>query len=181
MHLVGSLDGRVFEDRELTFSLGEGGEHSVPTGVEEALEKFKTGERSRLTLAPAYAFGAEGSVPFEIPANATVQYEVKLKSFEKVSRENGFYWRGSSVICANAQAKLFGFGDIIDTTTYGVLERTSSRLVPSVYRFQCSYESAAPRICMIMDLFRCLFRLLPEQSNALPSDKFSSLLLGCRV
>lgn len=82
--LVGSLDGRVFDERELTLTLGEGGdEQNVPPGVEEALEKFKTGERSRLTLAPQYAFGADGCEAFGVPGNATVQYEVKLKSFEK--------------------------------------------------------------------------------------------------
>ena len=74
----------MFDERELTFALGEGAEHGVCPGVEEALEKFKTGERSRLTLAAPYAFGASGHAEFGVPADATVQYEVKLTSFEKV-------------------------------------------------------------------------------------------------
>ena len=86
MSLSGSLDGRVFDERELTFALGEGSEHGICPGVEEALEKFKTGERSRLTLTAPYAFGAAGHAEFDVPPGATVQYEVKLKSFEKVGR-----------------------------------------------------------------------------------------------
>ncbi|XP_037070497.1 LOW QUALITY PROTEIN: peptidyl-prolyl cis-trans isomerase FKBP4-like [Pollicipes pollicipes] len=100
--LCGSLDGRVFDERELTFALGEGGEHSVCPGVEEALEKFKTGERSRLTLTPPYAFGAAGSAAFQVPADATVQYEVKLKSFEKAKERWEFDAAGKL-----EQAKLY--------------------------------------------------------------------------
>lgn len=100
--LSGSLDGRVFDVRELTFALGEGGEHGVCPGVEEALEKFKTGERSRLTLTAPYAFGAEGHAEFRVPPDAAVQYEVKLKSFEKAKERWEFDAAGKL-----EQAKLY--------------------------------------------------------------------------
>ena len=79
----------MFDERDLTFALGEGAEQGVCPGVEEALEKFKTGERSRLTLTAPYAFGADGHAEFGVPGDATVQYEVKLKSFEKVGDASG--------------------------------------------------------------------------------------------
>lgn len=39
----------------------------------------------RLVIRPDFAFGKEGSEKFEIPANATVEYTVKLKDFKKVN------------------------------------------------------------------------------------------------
>lgn len=74
----------MFEDRSVNFSLGEGSEVGVVEGVEIALEKFKTGEKSRLKLKPQHAFGEAGKAEFKIPSNAVVEYEVELKSFEKV-------------------------------------------------------------------------------------------------
>lgn len=65
--------------------MSEGLDINVIEGVEKALEKFKKGETSDLTIKPKYAFGAAGSSEFNIPPNATVQYTVTLKSFEKVS------------------------------------------------------------------------------------------------
>ncbi|XP_043196516.1 peptidyl-prolyl cis-trans isomerase FKBP4-like [Amphibalanus amphitrite] len=100
--LSGSLDGRVFDEREVTFVLGEGSEHGICPGVEEALEKFKTGERSRLTLTAPYAFGDDGHTEYGVLPGATVQYEVKLKSFEKAKERWEFDAAGKL-----EQAKLY--------------------------------------------------------------------------
>ncbi|KRT84338.1 hypothetical protein AMK59_1342, partial [Oryctes borbonicus] len=81
--LVGEYDNRIFDEREVSFSLGEGSDINIIEGVERALEKFKKGETSRLTIKPKYAFGINGYAEFGIPPNATVQYTVTLKSFEK--------------------------------------------------------------------------------------------------
>lgn len=82
---MGKYDNRIFDEREVSFSLGEGLDINIIEGVEKALEKFKKGETSQLTIKPKYAFGTTGSSEFNIPSNATVQYTVSLKSFEKVS------------------------------------------------------------------------------------------------
>lgn len=68
--------------------MGEGADLDIPESVEKALEKFLEGETSKLIIAPKYAFGAEGSVKWGIPPNATVEYTVTLKSFEKVAYFN---------------------------------------------------------------------------------------------
>ncbi|KAG0424766.1 hypothetical protein HPB47_028032 [Ixodes persulcatus] len=82
VHLLGRHEGRVFEDRELSFVIGEGSEHGIVRGVETGLQKFKKGEKSLLRIAPSFAFGAEGNSQLGVPPNANVEYEVTLKSFE---------------------------------------------------------------------------------------------------
>lgn len=46
---------------------------------------MKKGETSRIIIQSPYAFGADGNAAFGIPQNATVEYTVTLKTFEKVS------------------------------------------------------------------------------------------------
>lgn len=82
---MGSYEGKQFEDRSVTFNLGEGSEFGVIDGVERALEKFKKGEQSRVYIKPKYAFGSEGKPEWNIPPDATVEYVITLNSFEKVS------------------------------------------------------------------------------------------------
>ncbi|KAL1473605.1 hypothetical protein MTO96_021897 [Rhipicephalus appendiculatus] len=60
VHLKGLYENRVFEERDVEFVIGEGADH----GVIKA-----------------------GNAQFNIPPNATVEYEVTLKSFENV-KEN---------------------------------------------------------------------------------------------
>lgn len=52
VHVVGKVNGTVFDDREVQFPLGEGTEHNIPEGLERALERFKKGEKSTIKLAP---------------------------------------------------------------------------------------------------------------------------------
>jgi len=81
--LIGKHDGRVFDEREFQFELGEGSEHSIPSGIEKALQKFKKGEHSVIKLQPKYAFDEAGKPEFQIPPNAALEYDVTLTSFEK--------------------------------------------------------------------------------------------------
>lgn len=84
IHLKGEFEGRVFDERDVSFCLGEGSESKVPPGVEKALEKFVKGETSRLELKPQYGFGAAGNEEFGIPPNAHLSYTVTLKDFDQV-------------------------------------------------------------------------------------------------
>ncbi len=45
---------------------------------------MQNGEHCRLTIKSKYAFGAEGNKEFNIPPDSSVEYDVKLTSFEKV-------------------------------------------------------------------------------------------------
>ncbi|XP_050308146.1 FK506-binding protein 59 [Anthonomus grandis grandis] len=83
VHITGIYEGRTFEDRDVTFNIGEGSDQGVIEGIEKALKKFKRNETSRLKIAAKYAFGKEGAKEFGIPPNATVDYLVTLKNFEK--------------------------------------------------------------------------------------------------
>lgn len=83
VHLIGKYEDRVFEDRSVSFTIGEGSEANIIRGVEIALEKFKKGECSRLKIKSQYAFGDAGSAELNIPGKATVVYTVTLKNFER--------------------------------------------------------------------------------------------------
>lgn len=48
VHLVGNYESRTFDDRELTFSIGEVSDDEVISGVQKALTHFGKGETSRL-------------------------------------------------------------------------------------------------------------------------------------
>lgn len=83
-HIIGKYDGKVFEDRTVSFTVGEGSEANVIDGVERAIQKLKKGETARIIIKPQYGFGSEGSNELGVPPNATVEYVVTLVSFEKV-------------------------------------------------------------------------------------------------
>ncbi|XP_018331600.1 FK506-binding protein 59 isoform X2 [Agrilus planipennis] len=83
VHIIGKYKDKVFEDREVSFNLGEGSEFNIIEGIEKALEKFKKGEQSKLIIKPKFAFGSEGNTELEIPPDATVEYNLTLKNFEK--------------------------------------------------------------------------------------------------
>lgn len=85
VELQGKLqDGKVFDTRTVSFTLGEGSESNICEGIERALEKFTLGEKSRLTLQPKYAYKSEGNSEMGVPPNSVVEYTVKLVNFEKV-------------------------------------------------------------------------------------------------
>ena len=84
VHLMGMYNGKIFEDRDVQFNLGEGEDCGVIEGIEKALESFKSGEKSKLIIKSKYAFKNVGKPEFDIPPNATVEYIVELKNFEKV-------------------------------------------------------------------------------------------------
>lgn len=87
VHLIGKYEGNIFEDRDVIFTVGEGSEANIIPGIEHAIEKFKKNETSRLLIKSQYAFGSTGNSSYNIPPNATVEYIVTLKNFEK-AKEN---------------------------------------------------------------------------------------------
>jgi FK506-binding protein 4/5 len=79
----GSLpDGTVFDssyERGSPFSFKLGAS-SVIAGYELVAKTMSKGEKARVTIAPAYAYGAAGSPP-KIPPNATLVFEMELVDF----------------------------------------------------------------------------------------------------
>jgi len=84
IHLLCECQGKVVEERDVVFNLGEGSEVNIPTGVEKALEKFKLKEKSQLEVKSKYAWGKEGKAELQIPPDADLIYTITLNNFEKL-------------------------------------------------------------------------------------------------
>lgn len=83
VHVEGTHEGRVFDDRDLTFEVGDGEGLDLPVGVEKALQAMEQGEESLFIVKPKYGFGNVGKPKFNIPPGATLQYKIRLTKFEK--------------------------------------------------------------------------------------------------
>ena len=74
-----------FDNRDVSFVIGECSEVNLVDGVEQAIKKMKKGEKALVTVKPKYAYGAEGCSQHNIPPHAELEFEIELKKFEKVS------------------------------------------------------------------------------------------------
>uniref|UniRef100_A0A3Q2NUQ9 peptidylprolyl isomerase n=1 Tax=Fundulus heteroclitus TaxID=8078 RepID=A0A3Q2NUQ9_FUNHE len=79
----GTCDGRVFDERELKFEIGDGESFGLPGGVEKAIMAMEQGEEALFTVKSKYGFGIAGNEKYNIPGGATLQYKIKLTAFEK--------------------------------------------------------------------------------------------------
>lgn len=85
MHITGKHDGKTFDERDLSFDLGEGAALNICEGLEIALSKMKKGEVAEVDIKSKHAFGTAGKTEFSIPANADITYEVTMKNCERVN------------------------------------------------------------------------------------------------
>ncbi|EDO43207.1 predicted protein [Nematostella vectensis] len=82
-HVTGSYDGKVFEEREVEFTFGEGTEAGLLEGVEEAIGNMTNKEKSKIFIQPGkYGVGPEGNPQLGLPPNALITYIIDLKHFE---------------------------------------------------------------------------------------------------
>lgn len=79
----GSCEGRVYDERELKFEIGDGEGLGFPVGVEKAIMAMEQGEEALFIMKPKYGFGNAGNAKYNIPGGATLQYKIKLTAFEK--------------------------------------------------------------------------------------------------
>ncbi|ESO02599.1 hypothetical protein HELRODRAFT_185002 [Helobdella robusta] len=83
VHIIGLLNGVEFENRDVTFTVGEACESGIVDGLEMAITKMKKGEKAKLNIKSKYAYAAEGNSQLNIPPSADLEYHVELKKFEK--------------------------------------------------------------------------------------------------
>ncbi|XP_045892859.1 peptidyl-prolyl cis-trans isomerase FKBP4 isoform X2 [Micropterus dolomieu] len=79
----GTYEGRVFDERELKFEIGDGENLGLPVGVEKAIMAMEQEEEALFHIKPKYGFGNAGNAKYNIPGGATLQYKIKLTAFEK--------------------------------------------------------------------------------------------------
>ncbi|KAJ6220036.1 hypothetical protein RDWZM_005848 [Blomia tropicalis] len=86
IYYSGMYEDKIFEEREVTFYLGEGSEENLVPAIEIAVRKMKKGEKCEIIANPHYTFGeGTGKPEFNIPDSYTeLKFEILLKSFEKV-------------------------------------------------------------------------------------------------
>ncbi|CAJ0929857.1 unnamed protein product, partial [Mesorhabditis belari] len=85
VHAVGSFEGRVFYDRDITFSLGEGSEAGLPEGVDRAIRRMTRGEKSIIHIkGTRFTYGTSPPAEYQLPSNAPIDFTIFLKSFVKV-------------------------------------------------------------------------------------------------
>jgi len=84
VHITGKYQGRVFEDRDVGFTLGEGAVVGIVEGVELGLRRFTRNEKARLRVTSKLAYGHEGCPEYSIPPDADLDYELELQDFVKV-------------------------------------------------------------------------------------------------
>ncbi|KAM8862035.1 LOW QUALITY PROTEIN: peptidyl-prolyl cis-trans isomerase FKBP4 [Synchiropus picturatus] len=79
----GTFNGRVFDEREMKFEVGDGESLGLPVGAEKAIMAMEQGEEATFNIKPKYGFGKEGNAKHNIPDGETIQYRIKLTAFEK--------------------------------------------------------------------------------------------------
>lgn len=83
VRLVGKDGERIFEERDVSFVVGEACEANVIDGIDVAVAKMKKGETSRLVIRKDYAWADLPPRSFELTPGSDVMYEVTLVDFEK--------------------------------------------------------------------------------------------------
>ncbi|VDN11931.1 unnamed protein product [Dibothriocephalus latus] len=84
LHLKGLHDGKVFDDREVSYCVGDYSEVGIPRGVDSAVRKMRAEGKSIVRVSKQNSLGEEQCAKFGIPPGSSLEYEVTLKSFEKV-------------------------------------------------------------------------------------------------
>ncbi|VDM05489.1 unnamed protein product, partial [Schistocephalus solidus] len=83
IHLKGLYEGKVFDERDVQYCVGDYSEVGVPRGVDSAVRKMHAEGKSIVRVSKQNSLGEEECAKFGIPPGSNLDYEVTLKSFEK--------------------------------------------------------------------------------------------------
>ncbi|KAL7062699.1 hypothetical protein AAHC03_01067 [Spirometra sp. Aus1] len=84
IHLKGLYEGRVFDERDIQYCVGDYVEAGVPRGVDSAVRKMHVEGKSIVRVSKQNSLGEEECAKFGFPPGSNLDYEVTLKSFEKL-------------------------------------------------------------------------------------------------
>ena len=80
--IVGKYEDKTFDERTVTFTVGEAAEKDVIDGIDIAVTKMRKQEKCRLFVEPEYAFGPKGKPEIGIPSDyQQLVYEIRLNEF----------------------------------------------------------------------------------------------------
>jgi len=87
IHVRGTYNDRVFDERDVEFVIGDGWEHEICDGIEKGVVTMRRYEKSKLFIHSTYAFKytAGWCEKFNVPPDADVVYEVVLFELERVA------------------------------------------------------------------------------------------------
>ena len=80
----GKYNSTTFDEREVTYEVGDCHEHQIIDGLDRAVKKFKKGEKSKLLISSKYAYGSHGSEEYGIPPQSGLEYTMELLDFTRV-------------------------------------------------------------------------------------------------
>lgn len=126
--LVGKYDGKVFEEKTLTVIVDEDDDHLIPA-IPIAIKTMKTNERCRIQVSPKYAYGNDGNKEKNIPADATVVYEITMNSMQRCKES----WEMNDQERIDESAKNKSKGtEMIKVQNYAQAEKFYRRAVDNV-------------------------------------------------
>nr|VZI52502.1 unnamed protein product [Spirometra erinaceieuropaei] len=112
IHLKGLYEGRVFDERDIQYCVGDYVEAGVPRGVDSAVRKMHAEGKSIVRVSKQNSLGEEECAKFGFPPGSNLDYEVTLKSFEKI---------GKHTLAQDMYIKLLG--ELLYVITDGVKEK----------------------------------------------------------
>lgn len=83
-HIKGSFNGKVFDERDISFLSGDIDSVEIPQGVDTALACMSKGEKSIIRISGQNSVSDKLGLKFGLQAGSKLEYEVVLKSFEQV-------------------------------------------------------------------------------------------------
>ncbi|CAF3885680.1 unnamed protein product [Rotaria sordida] len=87
IHLKGTHQGQIFDERTVSFIAGGGCLQNIPLGVEYAVFRMSKGDHWKLYLKSK---GTQGVEKFHIPPDSPVEYEVTIIDLEQTKDDRFF-------------------------------------------------------------------------------------------
>jgi len=85
IHIRGVYEGRMFDERDVAFVIGDGYEHNIVQGIEIGVVTMRRYEKAKFFIKSEYGFKDLGCEAFDIPPHASeIVYEVVVFDFERV-------------------------------------------------------------------------------------------------